>query len=299
MKGRFLRWTVAADASGSRLSKEIFSRLEGRYSLKAIKRALDGNACSVNNHKERFANYILKSGDNVEFDCGLFDRNVPSSYDTALLLYEDDDFIIYNKPAGLVYDHKGLLAILQKKFVNVIPVHRLDKDTSGAIIYAKSEEVKQRFVDLFKEKSVHKKYLAIVDGVPKKPKGVMNEPLGRLRDLNGQGVWGKLSIPKGGKPAQTVWEVLRKSSSCSLLVCEPITGRTHQIRLHLSLAGHPIIGDYLYGKNFVCRYPAKRHMLHAWKLSFPHPTKGIMMAVTAPLPLDFVEAEAALFKVGE
>jgi len=298
MSSRFLRWVVLGEDTGNKLLRYIHKQFEGRHSLKSLKRALDGNCCSVNERKERFANFSLSAGDRIAFDCALMDPIRQVVFDSKQLLFEDDHFLIYNKPAGMVYDTKGLLTLLQKKFPKVVAVHRLDKETSGAIIYAKSEDVKLKFVQLFKVKNVHKEYLAIVDGQIKKKKGVMTASLGKVREFQGQSIWGELSLEKGGLNAETRWTLLKSNPSCSLVVCEPITGRTHQIRLHFSLSGHPILGDYHYGRCFKCDYPAKRHLLHAWKLTFPHPLSGRKISVTAPLPTDFLEAQASLFQKG-
>lgn len=299
MGSRFLRWVVPGEASGNKLIRYIYEQLEGKYSVKALKKSLDANACSVNDRKERFANYTLSGGDTIVFDCAMMEPKKPLAYDSKQLLYEDDDFLIYNKPAGLVYDAKGLLTLLQQKFPGIIAVHRLDKDTSGAIIYAKSEEVKQTFIHLFKEKRVAKEYLTIVDGVPSKKQGIVTASLGKIKELQGQGIWGAVSLKKGGKTAETHWKILETGDCCALLACRPVTGRTHQIRIHMSLLGHPILGDHQYGRNFKCCYPATRHLLHAWKLTFPHPLNGNVVAVTAAVPSDFYEAQDFLFGKGK
>lgn len=294
MAGHLLRWVVAREASGTKLLKYINLQLEGKYSLKAIKRVLDQYGCAVNDRKERFANALLSCGDRIAFDTSLLEQQKKAAFDKNLVLFEDDAFIIYNKPSGLVFDQQGLLTLLQKVYPNLIPVHRLDKETSGAIIYAKSEKIKEKFIQLFKAKEVHKKYLALVDGHPKTKRGTVTMSLGKVRQLQGQVVWGSVPLSKGGHTAETRWEIVQKGAAAALILCEPITGRTHQIRLHMSLLGHPILGDHLYGKNFKCHYPAKRHLLHAWKLVFPHPESGKLIDITASLPQDFLEAQTLL-----
>jgi len=299
MDSRFIHWNVLAKDSGSRLLRYIYLQCKEKYSLKALKRALDGNGCSVNERKERFANFRLSTGDRVVFDCSLLEPVKQPSFDPQLILFEDDYFLIYNKPAGVVSDAKGLLLLLQRQFPTMIAVHRLDKETSGAIIYAKSEAVKEKFVALFKSKNVLKEYLAIVDGVPKKKQGSVTVSLGKVRESQGQMIWGAVPLEKGGHTAETRWKLVRSSPSCALLACEPLTGRTHQIRIHLSLLGHPILGDHQYGRGFRCSYPAKRHLLHAQKLSFPHPISGRMVSVEAAWPVDFLESEHFLFHKGK
>lgn len=299
MDNRFMHWKVSAQDSGAKLLRYLYVQLKEQYSLKALKRALDGHGCSVNERKERFANFRLSMGDRVAFDCAFLEPVKQPSFDAQLVLFEDDFFLIYNKPAGVVSDAKGLLHLLQRQFPTMVAVHRLDKETSGAIIYAKSESVKEKFIALFKAKGVSKEYLAIVDGVPKAKHGVVATSLGKVRASQGQAVWGEVPLERGGLAAETRWRLVRSGSSCALLACEPVTGRTHQIRIHLSLLGHPILGDHRYGRGFKCPYPAKRHLLHAQKLSFPHPVSGQRVSVEAACPSDFLEAEHCLFHQGK
>jgi 23S rRNA pseudouridine955/2504/2580 synthase/23S rRNA pseudouridine1911/1915/1917 synthase len=172
----------------------------------------------------------------------------------------------------------------------------LDKDTTGALILAKQDAIFDAMVQQFKTKEVQKAYLALVDGVPQKESGTIENYLGKLKTWQGQSLWGAVD-PQQGLHALTHWKRLRKGPQCALVECIPVTGRTHQLRVHLAGMGHPILGDKQYGGGFRCPYPAQRTLLHAARLSFKHPVTQAPLMVEAPLPADFNNAIAALWKV--
>ncbi len=191
-------------------------------------------------------------------------------------------------------------------------VHRLDKDTSGLLLVALSEPVRLALCQDFAERNVHKTYLALVHGVPKFDEGEIEVPIGRHPSMKTR--MAVVSENKGGKPALTRWKKIwsepatttatkntaRGSSSTpattasggrfSLLEIQIITGRTHQVRVHMSHIGHPLLGDKVYGPQRETGCPAPRQMLHAWRLNFTHPQDGKEYTFIAPPPDDFVNA---------
>lgn len=212
------------------------------------------------------------------------------------ILYEDDFLLAIAKPAGMVVHPapghpKGtfanaLLAHCEGKLPEggnpLRPgiVHRLDKETSGVLIAAKTTLAHQRLVSLFAERKVEKTYLAICQGKPKN--GVLSAPIGRSPLQRKE-----MAVLEGGKEAETEFQVLATASSLSLVLAKPKTGRTHQIRVHLKHLGAPILGDGVYGSSSTKGAP--RMLLHAYRLFLPHPITGEPLQFTAPLPDDFKE----------
>jgi len=258
-----------------RLLQFLREKCEGAPSVKAIKRAIDGKACTVNDRIETFSSYPLKADDVVVLDKSAL---TPQKSFKIPILYEDKDLCIVNKPAGLVSEH----------IVGEL-VHRLDKETSGVLILAKTAKAKQKMIALFKEREVRKLYLAIVDGHVDKDSGKIDNYLGKKHAFQGQTVYGSVGEKKGLR-AITFWKVLRRGKTASLLSCEPLTGRTHQLRVHLSEMGHPILGDIQYGKKFHCPFKPQRNLLHAYSVVFVLPSTGKELKVTAPIPVDFKRA---------
>ena len=201
------------------------------------------------------------------------------------ILYEDDAIAVINKPAGLVVhpaagNETGTLvnALLFKldhlsgiggeKRPGI--VHRLDKDTSGLMLVAKCDRAHLLLSRQLAERRVEKQYLAVVWGQMKEQSGRVDLPIARsTRDRK------KMAIVEGGKPAQTQWRLVRQNDKSALLLIHLITGRTHQIRVHLSCLGHPVLGDPLYGHSQAQKAP--RLMLHACALGFEHPMSGERM----------------------
>ncbi len=222
------------------------------------------------------------------------------------LLHEDKDLVVVDKAAGMVV-HPGaghasgtLVNALLHRVKDLAGVggelrpgivHRLDKDTTGCLVVAKHEKALVALQKAFKSRGVEKTYLALVHGVPKAAEARIETLYGR-HPVNRQRFTGKV---KEGKPALTVYRVLESFEGAALVEVDLLTGRTHQIRAHLSEAGHPLLGDSLYGagrkaKGKVAEQAQEvvgRQALHAWKLSFPHPRTGKVLHVEAPLPKDF------------
>jgi RluA family pseudouridine synthase len=288
-----MEWTVEPHDTGKKLSIFLFRHLKGEYSSKFIKHAIEKNCCKINGRIERFASTFVGAGDTIVLDL----ENIPEKRmygeEKDRILYEDPSLFIYNKPPGINCDREGILKLLQKRDPSLHLIHRLDRETTGVLLLAKNEEIFKALVDQFKERKVQKHYLAIVDGMMKKNHGVIRSNLGKLTDFAGQSLWGSVDI---GLEAITEWNCMRKGNGSSLLSCFPKTGRTHQLRVHLSEMGHPILGDFQYGKKFGCSYRPPRMLLHSYEIDFFHPRSGDLIHVMAPVPEDFKKAQEELFK---
>jgi 23S rRNA pseudouridine1911/1915/1917 synthase len=219
------------------------------------------------------------------------------------VLYEDDDLIVVNKEPGMVvhpapgnpdgtlvnallhHCHGQLSGIGGAERPGI--VHRLDKDTSGCLVAAKSDAAHQSLVAQFSNRSTMEKiYLAITHGAPKPTQNTIFTHIGR-HPVNRQ----KMAVvtPPGGKPAITDYQILATdpANHTALVLCHLHTGRTHQIRVHLHHIGCPIVGDPIYGRNSHVANPPGRLMLHAWKLSFLHPVTSQRLNFEAPIPMEF------------
>jgi 23S rRNA pseudouridine1911/1915/1917 synthase len=224
------------------------------------------------------------------------------------VLHEDRDLVVVDKAAGMVV-HPGaghasgtLVNALLHRVKDLAGVggelrpgivHRLDKDTTGCLVVAKHEKALVALQKAFKTREVEKTYLALVHGVPRAAEARIETLYGR-HPVNRQRFTGKV---KEGKPALTVYRVREPFEGAALVEVDLLTGRTHQIRAHLSEAGHPLLCDTLYGSGRKAKGRAVeaqevlgRQALHAWKLAFPHPRTGRVLHVEAPLPPDFTAA---------
>lgn len=278
------RWRVSRKEAGTRLLQFLRDKCPEAPSVKALKRALDGKLCTVNGRIETFSSYTLEENDLVN----LSDIPVEKKEMRVSILYEDDEILVANKPAGMLTDLRALQKALNQP---LILVHRLDKETSGALILAKTPKAKDKMVDLFKVHKVRKHYLAIVDKPLEKAEGKIENFLGKKHSYQGQTIYGAVDEKKGQR-AITYWKRLAQCKSASVVLCEPYTGRTHQLRVHLSGMGHPILGDVQYGKKFMSGYKPRRNLLHAYSIAFPF--NGKDLKIVAPIPSDFREALAAL-----
>jgi len=251
-------------------------------SIKSLRRALEGNVCRVNGKIERFASARLDPGDRVEFSAAwekAASLHSPKLKTDIPVLFEDEYFKIVDKPAGWV---------CQEEFVHRtfgsdhFLIHRLDKDTSGLLLIAKTLSVKQAFIKLFQEKAVAKVYLALADGIFPEETVKKENYLVKRGLFEGQTIWG--SNASKGLYACTYFRTLARGHQATLFACQPITGRTHQIRVHLAELGHPILIDRQYANRFRCREFFQRTMLHALRLQFIHPMtqETIDLRVDAP-----------------
>ncbi|MCP5506230.1 MAG: RluA family pseudouridine synthase [Chlamydiales bacterium] len=243
-----------------------FLKEKTKLSGREIKRALDEGACRLNGKIERFGSVKLKVGDRV-----LFHPPKKVATGTLDILYQDPSLTLFNKPAGIVSAAERGHHL----------VHRLDKGTSGVLLMARTLPMKKALELLFKKREIKKIYIALVKGVPKKERGTIENKLGKKGSFHGQTLYG--AMPTGQK-AVTHYKVLKKGKGYALLELHPETGRTHQLRVHLSELGHPILGDLLYGRDVSFPKEIDRLCLHAYRLTFPHPKTGKKVQATAPLP---------------
>jgi 23S rRNA pseudouridine955/2504/2580 synthase/23S rRNA pseudouridine1911/1915/1917 synthase len=238
---------VQGDEIGTSLLQ--FLKQKSGFSGKEVKRAIDAKSCTVNGLIERFSTYRLQKGDIVAFE-------KQEKAQELLSLYQDEYLSAFYKPPFYIVSNKFFF------------LHRLDKETSGVLLNSKEEA----FLNLFRNREIEKTYYAICVGSPDENSGLISKPI--VKD----GV---------SKSAETSWKCIARKNGLSLIKCMPKTGRTHQIRIHLTSLGIPILGDHMYGKQG--RTDAKRVFLHASKVAFIHPMSGKNIAITAHIPKDFLE----------
>lgn len=195
---------------------------------------------------------------------------------TPEVIYEDDEVIVINKPTGLLSEHSGEYCPERTLADFGYIAHRLDRGTSGVMILAKSEPIQQFLKRQFRTRTVHKTYFAIVKGRPKLDAAHLDLPIARNKKRPTT-----FRVEAGGREATTDYQLLKFNGTYSLLKLHPISGRTHQLRVHLQFIGHPIVGDTVYGGE-----PADRIFLHAGKLEITLPN-GERHTFTAPLPPEF------------
>ena len=285
--GPNFKWRVTRKEDGTRLLQFLREKYPEAPSVKALKRSIDGKFCTVNGRIETFSSYILEENDIVVFNPAGLEKKVELST-TVPVLYEDHVLLIINKPAGMVSDIRSVKKCFPK-VKDLALAHRLDKETSGVLILTKTGSAKEKMLALFKERGIRKLYLAIIDGVMEKNEGKIDNFLGKKYSYQGQVVYGSTD-EKQGERAITYWKCLAKGKTACVVSCEPYTGRTHQLRAHLSGIKHPILGDIQYGKKFICPYKPQRNLLHAYRIVFKHPSTGKEVNVIAPIPADFKQA---------
>lgn len=307
MTKRILEFDASSADKGERIDSFVARRSE-KLSRSQIKKAADERRLLIDRNPVR-AGYKLKAGDRITLE-------LPESIPLAAapqeipldILYEDEDVLVVDKPAGMTVhpaagnytntlvnavlfhcrDLSGIGGVLRPGIV-----HRLDKGTSGVMVVAKSDAAHQDLALQFKQHAVKKTYKALVYGSPKEDEGVIDMPIGRHETDRK-----KMSVKtRSGRTAVTRWRVEERYLGASLLTVNTETGRTHQIRVHLTAAGHPLLGDSIYGnpkrvlalENKLIRARIKsmgRHALHAGSLVFRHPTKETEMSFSTPLPDD-------------
>jgi 23S rRNA pseudouridine955/2504/2580 synthase/23S rRNA pseudouridine1911/1915/1917 synthase len=285
-------WIIPGEEGGKKLVTFLSERLAGKYSARHLKRLIEQNSCQLNGRTERFASTPLVKGDHIILALSETKSSL-ANLEPKRILYEDDALLIYNKPAGINSDEKGILKLFNSYYPYLQLIHRLDRDTTGALLLAKSPSVFNQMVHIFRQLKVEKQYIALVDGIVEPSKGSIDNYLGKKHVYEGQTIWGEVNKDRGVH-AHTDWVKVAMGKSSTLLLCFPQTGRTHQIRVHLSEMGHPILGDFQYCKRFQCPYRPNRYLLHAQKITFSHPLTGKRIEVEAPLPQDFKEALQAL-----
>lgn len=279
-----------------RLDLFLVGALEG-VSRKAIKQALDGGQVFVDGRVARKASQPLLGGETLRLTLNGLPPRVAAAAPEILLL--DPDLLALNKPAGMPSHPtgSGTLDALswagcwlgqQGEEAEPILLHRLDADTSGVLLLARTVGANRCLARMFAERKMEKSYLALVVGAPPREFSVDNY----LRP----GKRGRTQVVhSGGQRAQTHFRTLAQGAGFALVEAVPKTGRTHQIRVHLAGSGYPLLGDSLYGgpQSLVGAASGlvfRRHLLHARWLQFTHPREGQMVRVEAPLPADFLPA---------
>ncbi|MDD6310968.1 MAG: RluA family pseudouridine synthase [Firmicutes bacterium] len=305
MSDNIIEINLDDEHKGIRLDLVIASMLED-YSRSFVQKLFEKGAIEVNGSLCTEKKRKAASGDVVRVTIPEPERLEVSAEDIPLeIVYEDEDVLVVNKPAGMVVhpapgNYTGTLvnALMyhcgdQLSSINGVIrpgiVHRIDKDTSGLLMVAKNDKAHNSLSQQLSEHSITRRYRAIVYSNFKEDEGTVDRPIGRdpknrLRNA---------VIDINSKPAVTHYKVLERFGNFTLIEARLETGRTHQIRVHMAYLRHPLLGDELYGpaKNKV---GAKRQMLHAGILGFVHPSTGEYMEFTSPLPEDF---EAILNKL--
>jgi 23S rRNA pseudouridine1911/1915/1917 synthase len=258
-----------------------------------LKRLIKSGAVTVNGQLSK-PSYNVEPGDEIHVVLPEEEEELVLPEAIPLdIVYEDVYLLAVNKPAGMVVHpalghHSGTLvnALLgyNPQLVNIGGmeragiVHRLDKDTSGILLVAKTPDTHAALQSQFKRRQVQKTYLALVEGHVYPKEGVIEAPVGRDREKRKQ-----MAVRRSGRPAVTQYRAIETFRDHTLVEVRPRTGRTHQIRVHLSWMGYPVVGDPVYGRRRQ-RLLSNRHFLHAQKLTFKHPETEKEINLVAPLP---------------
>jgi 23S rRNA pseudouridine1911/1915/1917 synthase len=299
-----LTFSISPEQAGLRLDAFLASAIAG-WSRARLQRLIEAEDVLVNG-KPAKASHKLREHDELEVE--LTSPATTSFTPEAIpiqIVYEDDTLVVVNKPAGLVVHpaagiHSGTLANALAYHFQQLPngtsvrpgiVHRLDRDTSGLLVVAKTESALEHLSDQFRERSVYKLYAALVHGRVPSDSGRIEQPL--ARDPTNRT---RMAVVRGGRSALSVYRVNRRFNRFTLLDVELKTGRTHQIRVHLAWAKHPVVGDEVYGagRDNTVQDPRLRsqiralgrQFLHAEKLAFTHPATGERVQFLSPLPAE-------------
>lgn len=293
---------VHPDDAGKRLDHYLATEFPGKSRSFLQKLVTAGEIC-VNGDWIR-KSYSIAGGDLIQIDWPKEQTlMIPDDSTVLSILYEDDDVMVIDKPPGLVihpgaghdrrtlvhallnYNYECFSAMVDQEMRPGI-VHRLDKDTTGVMVVAKSLTSKQNLVSAFRNRHCYKVYLAIVNGIPNKNEGKISTEIARNRRNRKK----MAVVDKNGKFAETNFHVIATGQNNSLLKLTIATGRTHQIRVHMAHINHPVIGDSLYGSRHCSADLASRQMLHAWQLEFPHPRTNERCRFVSEIPGDMLLA---------
>jgi 23S rRNA pseudouridine1911/1915/1917 synthase len=316
--GELIELVVAETDAGSRLDQFLARQLP-QYSRVYLHRAINAVGVKVAGHRAK-ASHRLKAGDRVSMILPELPRVGPVPEDIPIdVLYEDEAMAVVNKPPGMVvHPAKGhwqgtLTSALAFHFENLSSaggptrpgiVHRLDRDTSGVMVVAKTDAAHLRLSEQFEQRTTEKEYFAIVVGVPDRDRDLIDLPIGPHPSHRE-----KMAIRPNrpdSRESQTFYEVIERFAGFAALRLLPKTGRTHQIRIHLSHIGYPVLCDRLYGgraqitRGELNRDPSdativlERQALHARRLKITSPTTGEPMEFIAPLPADLSSTLAEL-----
>ncbi len=313
-------FVVKARMEGKRIDSYLASRYPD-YSRSVIQKVIDAGAVLINGQPTK-ASYKVRIDDQIRVWLPELADDAPVPEDIPLtVVYEDECFVVVDKPPGLVtHPAKGnwsgtLVNALQFHFDSLSTVggenrpgivHRLDRDTTGLLIVAKDDQAHKELARQFEARTIRKEYLALVYGAPSRDADFIERPLG-IHPTNRERMAIR-PVEEGGKEAVTFYEVLERFDGYALVRCLPKTGRTHQIRVHLAHIGHPILADKAYagraafglGDLLGADHPEadrvllNRQALHAHNLNLLHPRTGEPITFNAPMPDDMAAALAAL-----
>jgi 23S rRNA pseudouridine1911/1915/1917 synthase len=312
--------TLIPSETGERLDKWLAAQMPDR-SRSEVQRWIDAGLVELQG-KTLKASHRVSAGDEISLLVPpMADYEIEPEALPLTIIYEDRDLLVIDKPAGMVvhpatgnwhgtlvnavlYHAPSLEGVGGVRRPGI--VHRLDRDTSGLIVVAKNDATQRALQDQFKEREVRKTYLALVHGRVSPPEGMIDAPIGRNpRDRKRMAV---LRVGEG-RPAQTRYEsvafyrssAVPKSGDAqyTLLRCYPLTGRTHQIRVHLAHIGHPIASDAVYATRRRLPSPSPRQFLHAHQLRFRLPATGEEAEFTSALPADLAEVLGRLYREEE
>ena len=292
-----MKYIVSFKENNERLDKAV-SLLNSELSRSFIAKLIDEGKITVNGKVEK-PSFKVKENDEIELEEIVDVKSNIKEEDIPLdVVYEDDDILVINKPQGMVVHpanghYSGTLVnalMFMEDSLSSINgvirpgiVHRIDKDTSGLLCVAKNDNAHHYLAEQLKDHTMAREYMALVRGVIKENSGTVEMPIGR--DKNNRQ---KMAVTKEGKPAITHFVVVERFANHTLVKCQLVSGRTHQIRVHMSAIGYPVEGDPLYaGKNFAKLYK-NGQLLVAFKLKLIHPKTKKEMVFEIPLP-DYFE----------
>ena len=292
MKG-FYRLSISGQ-QGGRIDS-VLTALIADLTLSSAQKVILLGGVFVNGRRTMDLSVSVEDGDKIEvsFDGLSLDPWLMSLSD---IVYDDGDILVINKPAGVdtqptpsrycgtIYDN--VQCYVRDKYRRIKPsigmVQRLDRDTSGLIVLSIHNRAHKALSAAFLDRDIDKKYYAITSGFPEKSEGIIHNYIGRMRTRNRM-----IVVDRGGKEAITKYQVSCTHNDFSLIELTLCTGRMHQIRIHLSDLGYPIVGDALYdGAGMIDTISVNRQMLHAYSLSFKHPVSGKLLHFTATFPDD-------------
>ncbi|MDF1798251.1 MAG: RluA family pseudouridine synthase [Planctomycetota bacterium] len=303
------RFQVPPELDGQRLDRVLSEGL-AVVSRERFKEVIQDGGVTIDGTVETRGKVAMAAGTWIEVVLALRDRTRAGSQAGATyeLLHEDEAILVVAKPAGMVVHPServrgGTLSELLAETYPGLPtpqgedrpgiVHRLDAETSGVLVVARTEAAGVELKRQFAAREVKKTYCTIVYGEPRFDSDYIDKPIGRGKGSERVMI---LAVEEGGRPSETFYRTVERLGVGSYLECEPRTGRTHQIRVHLESIGHPVVGDKLYRGKRTLRLPRNlggklavdRHLLHAFRLEFTHPVSGERVAFEAPLPADMV-----------
>jgi 23S rRNA pseudouridine1911/1915/1917 synthase len=297
-------FSVPEELAGERLDRALVALLRGAFSRTRVQELIQDGGVELDGQRAERCSELVEAGQRIVL------VDVPRARERRggpvtggpRVVHEDEHLVVVDKPAGQLAHpttvvRGGTVSEWACARYGPLPapqgedrpgiVHRLDADTSGLLVLARSAEAAAGLLRAFRERAVEKRYLALVQGDPRFDSDWITAPLGRS-DAHAD----RMSVQSGGREAETFYRVLERFGRYALLECRPKTGRTHQIRVHLASIGHAVVGDRVYRGRVrtplpVDAPPAERHLLHAARLGFSHPVTGAALEFESAPPEDF------------